>query len=73
MHNVPKPMGHYKSSAKRKVHNTKCPYKKMEKVHIRLLTAYLKALEKKEADLPRRSRRWEVIKLRAEINKIETQ
>ena len=47
--------------------------KKTEKAHIGDLTAHLKALEKKEADLPRRSRRLEIIKLRAEINKIETQ
>ena len=36
------------------------------------LRAHLKALEQKEADLPRRSRRQEIIKLRAKINKIET-
>ena len=47
--------------------------KEMEKAHIRDLTAHLKTLEKKEADSPRRSRRLEIIKLRAEINKIETQ
>ena len=51
-------MGPYESSAKRKVHSTKCPIKKkMEKAHIGDLTAHLKALEKKEADSPRRSRR----------------
>ena len=47
--------------------------KKTEKAHIRDLTAHLKALEKKEADSPRRSRRLEIIKLSAKINKIETQ
>ena len=47
--------------------------KKTEKAHIGHLTAHLKALEKKEADSPRRSRRLEIIKLRAEINKIEIQ
>ena len=47
--------------------------KKMEKAHIGVLTAHLKTLEKREADSPRRSRRLEIIKLRAEINKIETQ
>ena len=47
--------------------------KKLEKAHIGDLTAHLKALEKKEADSPRRSRRLEIIKLRADINKIETQ
>ena len=46
--------------------------KKTEKAHIGDLTAHLKALEKKDADSPRRSRRLEIIKLRAEINKIET-
>ena len=45
--------------------------KKREKAHIRDLTAQLKILEKKEADLPRRSRRLKIIKLRVEINKIE--
>ena len=47
--------------------------KKMEKAHTSDLTAYLKALELKEANSLRRSRRLEIIKLRAEINKIETQ
>jgi hypothetical protein len=36
------------------------------------LTAHLKALEQKEAKTPRRSRWQEIIKLRAEINQIET-
>ena len=45
----------------------------MKKAHISNLKAYLKALENKEADSPRRSRRLEIIKLRAEVNKIETQ
>ena len=39
--------------------------KKMEKAHMGDLTANLKALEQKEADSPRRSRRLEIIKLRA--------
>ncbi|KAL6067917.1 hypothetical protein STEG23_022533, partial [Scotinomys teguina] len=46
--------------------------KKLEKSHINDLTAYLKALEQEEAKSPRRNRRKEIIKLRAEINKIET-
>ena len=45
--------------------------KKMEKAHISDLTAHLKVLEQKEADSPRKSRRLEIIKLRAEINKID--
>jgi hypothetical protein len=36
------------------------------------LIAQLKSLEQKEANIPKRSRGQEIIKLRAEINKIET-
>jgi hypothetical protein len=36
------------------------------------LTAHLKALEQKEASSPKRSRQQEIIKLRAEINQVET-
>jgi hypothetical protein len=36
------------------------------------LTAQLKALKQKEANRPKRSRRQEIIKLRAEINQVET-
>ncbi|KAL6084183.1 hypothetical protein STEG23_011683 [Scotinomys teguina] len=46
--------------------------KKLEKSHINDLTAHLKALEQEEAKSPRRNRHKEIIKLRAEINKIET-
>ncbi|KAL6084380.1 hypothetical protein STEG23_022622 [Scotinomys teguina] len=46
--------------------------KKLEKSHINDLTAHLKALEQEEAKSPRRNRLKEIIKLRAEINKIET-
>ncbi|KAL6078509.1 hypothetical protein STEG23_011078 [Scotinomys teguina] len=46
--------------------------KKLEKYHINDLTAHLEVLEQEEAKFPRRNRCQEVIKLRAEINKIET-
>ncbi|KAL6045988.1 hypothetical protein STEG23_001682 [Scotinomys teguina] len=46
--------------------------KKLEKSHIDDLTAHLKALEIEEAKSPTRNRRKEIIKLRAEIKKIET-
>jgi len=46
--------------------------KKQERAYISSLTAHLKALEQKEAKTPRRSRRQEIIKLRAEINQVET-
>jgi hypothetical protein len=46
--------------------------KKLERAYTSSLTAHLKALEQKEANTPKRSRRWERIKLRAEINQKET-
>ena len=46
--------------------------KKLEKSHTRELTAQLKALEHQGANTPWRSRPQEIIKLRAEINKVET-
>jgi hypothetical protein len=36
------------------------------------LTAHLKALEQKEASIPKKSRWQEIIKLRADINQVET-
>ena len=50
-------MGHYESSVNRKVHSTECQIKKVKQAHTRELTAYLKALEQKEAASPRRSGR----------------
>jgi cell division protein FtsB len=44
----------------------------LERSHTNKLTAHLKALEQKEANTPRRSRRQEIVKLRAEINQLET-
>jgi hypothetical protein len=46
--------------------------KKLERAHTSSLTAHLKALEQKEANSPKRSRLQEIIKLRAEINQVET-
>jgi hypothetical protein len=46
--------------------------KKLEIAYTSSLTAYLKSLEKKEANSPKRSRGQEIIKLRAEINQVET-
>jgi len=45
--------------------------KKQERAYISSLTAHLKALEQKEANTPKKSRRQEIIKLRAEINQVE--
>ena len=46
--------------------------KKQERACIGSSTAHLKALEQKEANTPKRSREQEIIKLRAEINQVET-
>ena len=46
--------------------------KTLERAYTSSLTAYLKTQEQKEANIPKRSRGQEIIKLRAEINKIET-
>ena len=46
--------------------------KKLDRAYTSSLTAHLKALEQKEANSPKRSRRQEIIKLRGEINQVET-
>jgi hypothetical protein len=46
--------------------------KKLERAYTSSLTAHLKALEQKVANSPKRSRGQEIIKLRAEINRVET-
>jgi hypothetical protein len=46
--------------------------KKLNIAYTSSLTAHLKALEQKEANTPKRSRRQKIIKFRAEINQIET-
>jgi hypothetical protein len=46
--------------------------KKLERAYTRSLTAHIEALELKEANSPKRSRWQEIIKLRAEINQVET-
>jgi hypothetical protein len=46
--------------------------KKIERGYTSSLTAHLEALEQKEANSPKRSRQQEIIKVRAEINQVET-
>ena len=46
--------------------------KKLERAYTSHQTAHLEALELKEANSPKRRRRQEIIKLRAEINQVET-
>jgi hypothetical protein len=45
---------------------------KLERAYTSSLTAHLKALEQTEANSRKRSRLQEIIKLRAEINQVET-
>ena len=63
-------MGYSESRAKSKIYSTKCLYKTLERSPISNLTAHLKALEQKEVIIPKRSKWQEIVKLRAEINKI---
>ena len=46
--------------------------KKLERAYTSSLIAHLEALELKEANSPKRSRKQKIIKLRAEINQVET-
>jgi hypothetical protein len=46
--------------------------KKLERTYTSSLTAHLRALEQKEANTHKRSIWQEIIKLRAEINQVET-
>ena len=48
------------------------PKKNLERAYTNSLTTHIEALELKEANSPMRSRRKEIIKLRAEINQVET-
>jgi hypothetical protein len=65
-------MGHNESSPKRKTYSSECLEKETgERIHYSL-TAHLKALDKKEANIPKGSRWQEIIKLREEINQVET-
>jgi hypothetical protein len=46
--------------------------KKLERAYTNSLTAHLEALERKEANSPKRTRKQEIIKLKTEINPVET-
>jgi hypothetical protein len=59
-------MGHNESSAKRKKIIALSPSKR------KLERAHLKALEQKEANTSKRNRQQEIIKLKGEINQVET-
>jgi hypothetical protein len=61
-----------KSVLRRKLVALSASKKKLETAYTSSLTAHLKALEQNEANSPKRSRWQEIIKLRAEINQVET-
>jgi hypothetical protein len=46
--------------------------KKQERYYTNNFTAHLRAIEQKEANSPKRSRRQEIVKIRAETNQVET-
>ena len=65
-------MGCCKSSAQREIHsNTGLPQKRRSQFNN--LTGHLNELEKEEQTKPKVGRRKEIIKIKEEINKIETQ
>ena len=63
-------MGHNESSAKRKVHSTKCLHKEIRIFSYQQFKTTPASSRKKEASSPKRNRRHEII--RAEINQLET-
>ena len=65
-------MGCSKSSLRGKFIPIQSYLKKQEKSQINNLTLQLKELEKEEQTKPKVSRRTEIIKIKAEINEIET-
>jgi hypothetical protein len=65
-------MGRNEKRPKRKTYSNECLKKETVENTLAALTAHLKYLGQKEANSPKRGRRQEIIKLRAEINQVET-
>jgi hypothetical protein len=65
-------MGTMKAMLRRKHIYPSASKKKQERAYTSNFIAHLKALEQKEANTSKRSRWQEIIKLRAEINQVET-
>jgi hypothetical protein len=61
-------MGNNESSAKRKIHSSKCLHKETGESYTSSMTEHLKVLEQKEANAPKRSSLQEIIKLSSEVN-----
>ena len=68
----PKPMGCSKSSSKREVYSNMSLPQETRKISNNV-TLHKKQLEKEEQSKPKVSTRKEIIKIRAETNKIETE
>ena len=62
----------HESSAKRKLIALSASIKKVVRTYTSTLTAHLKAVEEKEANIHKRNRQQEIFKLRDEINQVET-
>jgi hypothetical protein len=65
-------MEHNESISKRETHSSECLQKETGESTHKQLDNTSKALEQKEANSPKRSRRQEIIKLSGEINQVET-
>jgi hypothetical protein len=65
-------MGHSKAELRRKFIAISAYIKKTERSQINDLMLHLKCLEKQEQANPKINRRREIIKIRTEINEIET-
>ena len=70
---TPKPMGCSKSSSKKEVYSNISLPQETRKSTNKQPNFTSKALEREEQTRPKVSRRTEIIKIRAEINEIETQ
>jgi hypothetical protein len=64
--------GTMKEVLRRKLIALSATKKKLERAYTSIWTAHLKAIEQKKANLPKRRQWQEIIKLRADINQVET-
>ena len=71
-HDSPKPLGCNQSGHKRDIYSNPSLHKEGKSSQIYNLILHLKGLVKEQQIKPKNSRRREIIKIRAEINDIET-
>ena len=64
-------MGHMKAFLRGKLIALSASKKKLERAHTSSLTAQLKPLEQKKANIPKKRRQQEIIKLRGEITQMK--